>query len=462
MCGIIGSNFHKLLIVEKALNEIRSRGPDQTGIIELNNFTIGANRLSIQDILYSNQPLCLDSTYMVYNGEVWNNSIEDYKSDGYWILDRYKKYGVECFKDIDGMFALCIYDNGTIILARDYIGEIPIYYYNDNDKFCFASELKSFKYFEIDLSKVKLLQPGSNLKFKDGIIDIHTWYNLPNKEILDNKEDIIKKFRSILETAVEKRIPKEVDFTTLLSGGIDSTIIAFLLKEYKSDLEAYTIHLNDDRSSKRTNDLYYAREVSKWLGIKLNEIIISEKEVLDNIEKTIIIIEDGIWTQVASGLAHILMAKNINKKFKVVFSGGGSDEIFASYPSQKRWQWSDDQYDGARRHLITNLHKNNIIRENKCLLSESFEVRSPFLDREFVEYAINIPIKYRYENKRMKPILRYAFPEIPEHILWREKVCQGEGVGIDPIIKGKKEYIKEFFRNTYYGGRRCVKERELE
>lgn len=447
MCGIVGSNFHYLESAQKALDKIKHRGPDQSDIIQLNNFIIGANRLAIQDIESSNQPLYEDGTYMVYNGELWNGTC-DIKSDGKWILSQYNKLGPEVFSKMDGMFALCILDNNKFILARDFIGEIPLYYYHENENFCFASEIKAFKELGID-SGIKQVPPGSTLIFENNSLEIKTWYSLPKTEIKDSKEAIITKFRSLLDVAVEKRIPKEVNFTTLLSGGIDSTIIAFLLKQHKPDLEAYTICLGNNLSARNSNDLYFAREAAKWLDIKLNEIIITEQDVLDNIEKTVNIIEDKVWTQVASGVCHILMAEKIDKKYKVVFSGGGSDEIFASYPSQKRWQWRDEQYDDARRGLIKNLHKNNIIRENKCLMAYSFELRSPFLDKNFVDYAINVPIEYRYENKRMKPLLRYAFPEIPEKLLWREKVCQGEGVGVDPILKENKSKIKDIYDLVY-------------
>lgn len=447
MCGIVGTNFHFLESAKKALKEIEHRGPDQSNIIQVDNFIIGANRLAIQDIDGSDQPLYQDGLYMVYNGEVWNG-VSDLKSDGGWILSQYIKHGKDIFSKIDGMFGLCILDNNKFILSRDFIGEIPLYYFYDDGKFCFASELKAFKHFGV-FSGIKQVPPGSTLIFEDGKLDINIWYELPKFELEDSKDKIITNFRSMLEKAVEKRVPKEVDFTTLLSGGIDSTIIAFLLKKYKPDLEAYTIHVGDELSKRRTNDLHFAREAAKWLGIKLNEVIVTEKDILHNIEKTVEVIEDNIWTQVASGVCHLLMAGKIDKKFKVVFSGGGSDEIFASYPTQRRWQWNDDQYDDARRNLIKNLHKNNIIRENKCLMAHSFEIRSPFIDRAFVDYAINIPIQYRLENKRMKPILRYAFPEIPENLLWREKVCQGEGVGVDPLIKERKEMIKTHYNNTY-------------
>jgi len=449
MCGIVGSNFHDFSIVENALTSISHRGKDCFQVVNLNNFIIGANRLSIQDLSpNSNQPLFNEdkSICIAYNGELWTNKY-NLNSDIQAVLKYYEEYNENMFKMLDGMFAIAIWNKNKLILARDYIGEIPIYYHYNNGKLCFGSELKAFK--EFNCSEIKLIQPGHYLVLENNILWEHKYYTLPEQEITDDKETIIHNFRSILETATKKRIPKEVDYAVLLSGGIDSTIITYLLAKENPNLQAFTVHLGDDKSSKRINDLYYAREVSKWLNIKLNEVIISEQDVLDTIEETIKVIEDKSWTQVASGLSHILMAKQIEGKFKVVFGGGGSDELFASYPSQKRWSWKDDQYDGARKNLIKNIHKNNIIRENKSLLWKTIELRSPFLDKDFVEYAINIPIKYRLEKGRMKPILRYAFPEIPEHILWREKICEGEGVGVDPILKDKKDDIKAIYNKFY-------------
>jgi asparagine synthase (glutamine-hydrolysing) len=446
MCGIIGSNFHNFFTIKKALKEIKNRGPDQTGIVQQSNFIIGANRLAIQDLLYTQQPIEKNNKFMVYNGEIWNG-FSSLASDTKYVLSEYLNNGINCFKNLNGMFGLCILDDNKLILARDFIGEIPLYYFCDHDRFCFASELKCFKHLGI-FSGVKCVNPGSTIIFENNNIEIDNWYSLPKKEISDTKNEIAFNFRELLEKAVKIRIPKEVKFTSLLSGGIDSTIVTYLLKKYDSNLEAYTIQLGNNMSNKKTNDLYYAREVAKWLNIKLNEIIITKEEE-NEIDNAIRVIEDDSWTQISSAVCHLLMIKNIHKQYKVVFSGSGSDEIFASYPIEKRWLWKDHQYDDARRKLITNIHKNNIIRENKCFMNYSFEPRSPFLDKDFIEYAINIPIQYRYENKRMKPILRYAFPEIPEHILWREKVCEGEGVGIDFIIKENKQYIKTKYKELY-------------
>lgn len=464
MCGIIGSNFHSAVELNERLKLIIHRGPDFNNIIEHQGFMLGHCRLAIQDLSNNcRQPYQEDKLAMVYNGELWNNCLQELQhlkdqfifhseSDTEYLFYGFESYGSEIFAKLDGVFGVAFVNDNGLYLARDFIGEIPLYYYHNKEKFFFASELKAFA--GLSSQYIKLLLPGHFLHFKkDHTITITQYYNLPNQEITDNKETIIANFKPLLISAVKKRIPKEVPYCVLLSGGIDSTIIAYLLQQENSKIEAFTIHLDIGADKKKlSNDLYFARMAAKAINIKLNEVIMTEQNVLDSLEETVKVIEDKSWTQVSSGLPHLLMGKFIqnNSNFKVIFSGSGSDEIFASYPSQKRWQWQDDQYDKGRRGLVSNIHKTNTIRENKCLMASSKEIRSPFLDRDFIEYALNIPIKYRFDNKRMKPMLRYAFQDqLPKELVWREKVCEGLGVGIEEIIKSKKSEIKEIFERHY-------------
>lgn len=470
MCGIFGSNFHTKEQVKEALETIRSRGPDQQSAENFDGLVMGCNRLAIQAIedQGAQQPIVSDSTVMVYNGELWNGFSKENKilPDGKFILESYKELGLRVFSQLDGMFGLCIYDisNQKIILARDFVGEIPLYYYHENDKFCFGSEIKAFRKLNIPTKEIKLLLPGHTLTTNKNAktLTLEPFYQLPKQEIADNKETIIKNFRILLESSLSKRVPQEVPYCVLLSGGIDSTITSFLLKQHNPNLQAFTVHLGENNSKKRDNDLYYARQAAEWLGIKLHETIVTEEEVLETLKQAIYVIEDKSWTQLTSATAHLLMAKEISKhSFKVVFSGSLSDEIFGSYPNTKQWNWKDEHYDTARRNLFLNVHKNNIIRENKCLMRYSLEPRTPFSDKAFAEYAINIPIKYREEiqpgvsknnrplGKRMKPLLRYAFPEIPHDLAWREKVCEGLGTDLDRIIQPQKENIKKIYDEIY-------------
>ena len=456
MCGIFGSNYLSEKMINDGLDQIANRGPDQRSITKTDNFVLGANRLAIQAVgPNGDQPYVNDRYIMVYNGELWSGDFAEGSSDGQYILDQITKDGINIIKSLDGMFAFAIYDNQEkkLILVRDSLGEIPIYYSNENGHFTFGSEMKSFFATNVVSSKkqIKLLEPGSILTFDGQNVTIESFYSLPQKEVTDDLKTITNRFRTTIEKCVIKRIPTEVNYTVMLSGGIDSTIIAYLLSRQNASLEAFTVHVGENAKAKKTNDLYYAREVAKWLGIKLHEIILTENDVVNLLEDAVYNIEDKSWTQIASGLSHIAMAREIKKHgYKVVFGGGGSDEIFASYPSHKRWQWKDDQYDKGRRQLITNINKTNIIRENKCMMSEGIELRSPFMDHAFVNYAINIPIQYRFMNGRMKPVLRMAFKgEIPEHILWREKVCEGEGVDVDHILKPRKDEIKSIYDRLF-------------
>jgi len=462
MCGIFGANYKTIEDTERARKSMEYRGPDFQKTIKFNNFHFAHNRLSIQDLSdKSNQPYLYKDCALVYNGELWNKQTLKYFNNEFETSGDVEKFtkalydlGPTCLKDMSGMFAFAFLKDNKLIIGRDHIGEIPIYYYHNKNKFVFSSEIKAIKEFDSSIltKEIKLLPPGSYASFENDILEITKYYSIPNEIINDSKETIITNLKDMIWLAVETKIPKEVPYTVLLSGGIDSSIIAYILKQFNPDLEAFTVSLNGDGKKKNNNDLYFAREMAKFLNIKLNEIVLTEDDVFNNINNTIETIEDKSWTQVSSGLPHIAMAKEIAKHgYKVVFSGSGSDELFASYPTERRWSYYDDKYNEARHNLINKIHKSNVIRENKCMMKYSQEIRSPFLERNFVEYAINIPVEFRLENKRMKPLLRYAFQGlIPDELLWREKVCEGEGVGIESLIHSQKDNIikhyKEFFK----------------
>ena len=456
MCGIFGANWKSSDDVERARLSINNRGPDYTNTVKVDNFYFSHNRLSIQDLSSkSNQPFHYKDSILLYNGELWNEqSLNLLNCDGdVEKFADYLYYNLDNLKEINGMFAFSFYKDSILYLGRDHIGEIPIYYYHNGNKFCFASEIKAIKAFEesISIKEIKLLPPGSLLSFDGNSVDIKQWYEIPTQIIDRPQEDIILNLRNLIEKATLTKIPKEVPYTVLLSGGIDSSIIAYLLHKVNPNIEAFTVSLSGRESKKLSHDLYHAREMAKFLNIKLHEINIDEDYVIQNINKTVEVIEDKSWTQVSSGLPHLAMANEIKKLgYKVVFSGSGSDELFASYPTEKRWSYYDDKYHEARCNLIKKIHKTNTIRENKCMMHYSQEIRSPFLEKNFVEYAMSIPVRYRYLNKRMKPLLRMAFDkEIPENILWREKVCEGDGVGIEYMVKNQKQNIIDHYKKVY-------------
>jgi asparagine synthase (glutamine-hydrolysing) len=474
MCGFLGGNFFSSEEEAKELlKNIIHRGRDNSTVKKLENFFFCHNRLSIQDLSeHGNQPMANDdeSIWIIYNGEIWDSKpTKDLKKklskkytfksscDTEIILHGYEEYGVDIFEKLDGMFSLAIYDlnKQQILMARDWLGKLPYYYFHVGEQIGFCSEMKGLPLGRLSKKDIKTMPPSHYMIYDitDNVLNEPVkYYELPKQEVTDDEETIIKTIRELLEEGVKNRLISDVPVCTIMSGGIDSVVITYLLKQYIPDIEAFVVSMDNDSSKK--NDLYYARVAAEHMGIKLNEIIIDEQYVKDHIEDTLKAIEIPRWVNIGSAIAQIAMSKEISDRgFKVVFGGDMSDEIWGSYDTTKRFNWKDDQYDNARRTLVRNVHKNNLISCNISMLyGGTVELRTPFAHRPFVEYAINVPIKYREMKKRMKPLLRLAFDnELPEEILWRKKIPFTTGCNTMDIVRppaNNKNIYKEMLEET--------------
>ena len=151
-----------------------------------------------------------------------------------------------------------------------------------------------------------------------------------------------------------------------MSGGVDSTVVTYLLKQEIPDLQAFVVSMGD---TGKKDDLYYARMAAKEIGVPLHEVIIDEEWVEQNLTEAVYAVEDFSWTQVSPAVAQLALSKRIHDEgFKVVFGGEGSDELFASYGHVFAWNYEDKDYIKERYKLVVNLHKNNLIRTNKAMM----------------------------------------------------------------------------------------------
>lgn len=199
--------------------------------------------------------------------------------------------------------------------------------------------------------------------------------------------------------------------------------------------------------------MYYARIAAKELGVKLNEVILDKDTFLNELDNTIYAIEDSKWTQLSTAIVQIPLAREIgNRGFKVAIGGEGSDEVFASYADVEAFHYTPAAYHKQRKKLIDNIHLTNLRRTNCAMLwGGTVEMRSPFMDRDFVEYAVNIPAHYAWrfrdsEPKRTKPLLREAFKgEISDELLYRKKVPTGVGAHSQDLIKSLNDKDKNYF-----------------
>ena len=466
MCGfVIGNIFENRKQFKKSLDLISHRGKDNQ-TIEYDNDTnthMGHNRLSIQGLNdESNQPMTKDEYTLVYNGELWrsmDNCKKDFSlntgSDTELLLNLFHLKRESCIKDLDGMFGFAVYDKQkkSILFARDFMGRIPLYYYRVDKRIVIASELKSItNIFNINASDVTLVEPGCYYIFDydTGKLKQERFYDFPlTTDIEDMSEEyVMSGIKNLLIDGVNNELISDVPVCTILSGGVDSTIITYLLKQKIPNLQAFVVSMGD---TGKKDDLYYARMASKEIGVPLHEVIIDKDWIQQNLSEAIYAIEDYKWTQVSPAVAQLALAKKIHDEgFKVVFGGEGSDELFASYGDVFAWHYKDEDYIKKRRKLIVDLHKNNLIRTNKAMMyGGTVELRTPFLHKNLVEFCLKIPPKFKKEGQIWKPLLRKTFKgELSDELLFRPKKTFQEGCHTI-YLKNTKETIKEYYISHY-------------
>lgn len=316
-------------------------------------------------------------------------------------------------------------------------------------------------FYGLPSDKVKLFPHGHYAKIVDGKIQFIEYHKISHEVLEDKGEEyFLQGIRTKLTEAVRKRLKAtSAKVCALLSGGVDSTVILALAKQLKSDIEAFTFSVGD----KGKADLYHARLVAKALNVPLHEVIVTPEEVLEHLDEVIYMNEDDTWTQISSAVGQYFMAKEIAKAgYRVAVGGEVSDEIFASYPQIQAFSWRDDQYVNARKRLIDKVGSNNLSRSNKVMLGGgTVEVRNPMEDIDFLEFAGNVPPKYkdgRINGKKCnKYLLRKAFADIiPTEIVLRQKGCQGTVTWVDEILEPIKDQIKERYNKMFNKDGRIV------
>jgi asparagine synthase (glutamine-hydrolysing) len=470
MCGIIGGNwFTSKKQTQTHLQKIIHRGRNASAVEKIDNLYVGHNRLSIQDLSdTANQPMWNgDKTIcLIYNGELWDSTYTKElkekitipfrtKSDTEIILNGYEQFGVDVFKELDGMFSFAIVDTkiNKLLIVKDYVGELPLWYAIDNDgKLAFCSEKKGLPISELYEKQVKAIYPGTYLEYNYKTLEHKTitYYKLPNEIINDDRETIVTNIRKMLEEAVKVKMVSDVPICTILSGGIDSVITTYILSKITPNIEAFVVSMGDGDT--KNDDIKYARIAAKEFGVKLHEIILTEKDVEDAVDETLYVIEQARWQNVGSAIAQIALSKKINELgFKVVFSGDLSDEIWGSYGHIQAFHWRPEDYDKARRKLVEDVHKTNFLTTNQSIMwGGTVEVRTPYSWRPFVEYTLNIPPLYQKEGGHMKPLLRAAFKgEISDELLYRPKVYFAKGCRTGDMMQAKKETLKSQLKSLY-------------
>ena len=533
MCGFCGyvndsKKIENDTIISNMVDKIVKRGPNDKNVYINNNVALGHVRLSIIDVKNGNQPMIKDINnnryVIVYNGELYNTKElkDNLISKGYdfsttcdteVVLNSFIEYGKECVNMFNGIFAFAIYDknNDYIFLARDRLGIKPLFYtITQNNTFVFASEIKGIlKHPEVTpvLDKYGIMEmfgvgpshtPGKTFfknifEIEAGNIGVYTttsgllkekYWDLKTKECSDTETEAISIIHDLVTDATKKQLVSDVGICSMLSGGLDSSILTKIAHDNIPDITTFSIDFKDNdknftaNSYQMTKDSDYVKIMKDYLNTNHKTIKIENEELFD-------LLEDSVIARDMPGMADIdssmfAFCKYINKNnFKVCLSGECSDEIFGGYPwyykehliNNKGFPWA------LSENLRTNLLKNGILKEHELIeyiyackentlknvevldindeyenrfrktnyltikwfmntlvertdrmsMANSLEVRVPFADHRIFEYVYNLPSKMKlglYSNNEPieKYLLRKAFEsELPKDIVYRKK-----------------------------------------
>jgi asparagine synthase (glutamine-hydrolysing) len=444
MCGIfalIGDAEYDIIL--PYFMKGSKRGPEYSSLNKIDDkLLMGFHRLAINGLNEaSNQPIFYNNLVLICNGEIFNyrDLIDIYSldvktnSDCEVILHLYEMFGENCVHKLDGEFSFVIYNLETkdLFIARDPYGVRPLYYLNDGKYRCFSSDISPMKF--TCLNSVKHFPPGHyctlNLN-KDSFIP-RKYYCL--KDVDTDYEEIYYK----LCNAVKKRvINTERPVACLLSGGLDSSLIAALANRYSMEyngfpIETYSIGLVD------SEDLKYSSKVAQHIQSKHTQIICTNQDFLDSIPKVIEDVETYDTTTVRASVGNWNVGKYIKEHSdaKVILNGDGADEVMGGY---LYFHACPDEYefDIECKRLLDDIHRFDVLRSDKCISSHGLEPRTPYLDPIFVSAYMNLSKEKRFHPGLKKPE-KYVIREIiklndptllPNDVLFRKKEAFSDGV----------------------------------
>lgn len=511
MCGIFACHNHPDIqkfkpTALKLAKAIRHRGPDWSGNNVCNNTILAHERLCIVGVESGAQPLTNEdgSLMLAVNGEIYNHRTlrkhlktpYPFKthSDCEVIIPLYSEYDVDAPSMLDGMFSWVLYDKhqDRLVASRDPIGITTLYKGKSKQTpgaVYFASELKSLHPI---CDEITAFPPGH---VYDSKTDKTTRYYDPpwwDPSVVPSTPIDYMEIRRTLEKAVRKRLMAEVPYGVLLSGGLDSSLIASIAQRETlrtrtrldgipngtngastppmdealvgidddgvlstaailSELHSFSIGLPGSPDTKA------AHEVAKFLGTKHHAMSFTIQEGLDALSDVIYHLESYDVTTIRASTPMYLLSRKIKAMgIKMVLSGEGSDEIFGGYlyfhaaPSREAMQAETVQ-------RVKNLNLSDCLRANKSTAAWGLEARVPFLDKEFLDVSMGFDPQEKMHTKDRieKYVLRKAFdttdepgtkPYLPEKILWRQKEQFSDGVGygwIDALKDAAASHVSD-------------------
>jgi asparagine synthase (glutamine-hydrolysing) len=444
MCGIVASHGGAdPAALERMLERVAHRGPDDTGSIEVGDAWLGHRRLSIVDLDAGQQPLehPEGGFWLVGNGEIYNHehvrarlggpeSLTD--SDNEVALRLLDAHGPDSLARLNGMFAVvAAADDGRFVAARDPVGIKPLYWARRDGAARFASEMHAF---DPDWQPyVEPFPPGCAWTPTGGLVRFAT--AIPEGRLeAPAPEDWARGTREALIASVERQLMGDVPVGAFLSGGLDSSLVAAIAaRAYarrSERLQTFAVGTED------SPDLAAARLVAEHIGSDHHERIYTARDALDVLPTVVRSIESFDPGLVRSAVPNFLLAEMTVRHVKVVLTGEGADELFAGYDYLRDFPVAGDLHAELER-TVRALHNLNLQRCDRVTMAHGLEARVPFLDREMITWGMRLPPEAKLAGPGVpeKKLLREAFEGwLPDALLWREKAEFGDGSGARDVM----------------------------
>lgn len=576
MCGIAGFFSHKnidhIKILQSMIDQQTHRGPDAEGLffesVGDTQVALGHRRLSIIDVSnLANQPMRFENLTIVYNGEVYNFAEikRDLDKQGYQfdsegdtevVLKAFHCWGVKSVNRFRGMFSFCIFDanHSKAYLIRDRAGVKPLYYYHDHRNFIFSSEIKSLHHhpeFKNKLSHhglhlylqygyiaapwtifegTKKVRPGHYIEYdlrnntyqEENYWDMSEYYHLP--KIQCDEQDAVNQLQNILLDSFSLRMISDVPVGVLLSGGIDSSLVASILQANTSrSLETFTIGFENQSFDESA----HARKIAEYLGTSHNEQVCSWNDAQSIIAYLPKMYDEPFADP--SAIPTALVSRFAKQKVAVALSGDGGDEMFCGYsaymlsdrrfamlnkipfkktlskllgfvpdpmmslyqlhydgynrylkfksilnhdPIEKKYhsiirtftpydmtmllsgnfsaempQYHFNQLDSIERMMLIDFNQylpdDILVKVDRATMFYSLEGREPLLDHKILEYAAQLPMKYKLNKAILKKVLSKYLP-----LSYFERKKHGFGVPVNAWLRKELKHLIDTYLNV--------------
>jgi len=445
MCGILayaGSELSEDVLTDE-FAKVQGRGPDYSVMARVaQDSWLGFHRLSIMDPSPAgHQPFYFEGASLVCNGEIYNHEqlAKRYGfnlssgSDCEVILHMFRRFGIErTCQELDGVFSFVIFEADTMYVARDPIGIRPLFIGERQTQAgkverLVCSELRGI---HAHCDQLMPFQPGhyAQISLATKAISTTAYYAYEYPQIsLTHETDIMALLKEKLVTAVDKRMMSDRPIGCLLSGGVDSSLIAALVARHYPRGTMHTFNVGLDTGA---SDRAYARMVADHIGSIHHEVTITREDALELLKETVRVCESFDTTTIRASTMQLAIARYIQKEtdIKVIFNGDVIDEASGSYVYFKNAP-SLEEYQTETIRLMKEIHLYDVLRADRTISGCGLEARVPFADKDFVQFYMGIPPELRQPRDGVeKYLLRKTFEGlIPDAVLWRPKEAFSDG-----------------------------------